>query len=126
MAERRHRHSHSLCKRIPDDEQQHANGDPAAHESAAHIVRPVLEVAALHQRVEDAVLDAGEILVELILQRGKLDVGLRAIRENTREQYQFMRFQACPFRWLLFQVKHVLFVRESPSMWSLSFSSITR
>ncbi len=88
--------------------------DSTGHEPATHVIRPVLEIAALHQPVENAVLDAGEILVKLILQCRQFDVRLRAVRKNSGKQCQLVRFEPGPLRKLLFQVEHILFVRVEP------------
>ena len=107
---RRRRYSHFCRERIAHVKQQHAGGNSSPDIPVAHVIGTVLEIAALHQLVENIVLDSGEFSVKHILQAGKLDVGLPAIQEDPREKRQFVRLQAGPFLGALLQMEDVILV----------------
>ena len=69
-------------ERIAQEKEQRANDDAAAHKAAAHVVGPVQEIAALHQLVENAALDARADFCKTGSAAGKLDVAAATPFEN--------------------------------------------
>ncbi len=123
----RHGHSHFLRKRVAQENKQHAGDNPSGDEAAAHVIGPVLEIAALHQRVENVVLDAGDVLVKHVLQAGKIHIGLRAVGKNSARATPSRALSSRPIPQAFFSYeKHSPWCAAAfPRFLTFSFSSIT-
>src|SRR4029077_9817414 len=73
------------------DSKQNSDDEAGADVRLANRVGTMEIVAIGHQSVEDASADRGEMRVEMVLQFGKLDGIERAVVEERRKHFEFVR-----------------------------------